>query len=362
MQIFSALTLTLIITFIPMIAHAQDPESLALKMQGALKTNDNKAALEYAESLYTFHKSLDDYAGMGQAAFSKGKILDFIGESLIAGHAYDDCTQSYEKIQSDAQALQCQYLSAQAYSVAGKSATALDRLEDSVQKLESFDQGKSQLAANVYLSLANEVLPSKLKRLRGASSRRKDSVEYADLALQAFEANQQTQSIPYGTTLYIKGNALEDLEKYDQAKESYAAAINVFKNQNNFPESDLENAMIRLSIVSKLAEGDDGNETINVQDSGGNEILLVIDKKHKVQFPRVNRNQIVDGAKVRALITLKKEGAVDKIEIIQSSPDPAFGKAFKKAVKKWEFLPRKDISTNDIPPFEYGMVFFVTRR
>lgn len=362
MPIFYALILALSLFLIPALTHAQNAPDLSQKMQNALQNNNTEAALEYADALYTLNKSMTDYSGAGQAAFSKGKILDYSRKSLLAGRAYDDCTRAYEKIEAAAQALQCQYLSAQSYISAGKSGTALERLEDTAKKLETLDQGKSHLAANVYLTLAREILPSKLRRLRGASSKRKDSIEYADLAMQGFEAAGQKKSLSYGTALYIKGNAQEDLEKYHEAKESYAAAINVFETLKDFPKSDLKNAKTRLSIVKKLADDENGDETLNVKDATGNKITLLIQKKHKVKFPRINRNQLVDGAQVRALITLKKEGTVDKIEIIESTPDPAFGKAFKKAVKKWEFLPEEGIPTNNIPPFEYGMVFFITRR
>lgn len=154
---------------------------------------------------------------------------------------------------------------------------------------------------------------------------------------------------------------MEDSEKFEEAAKTYFKAINLYKDLPNRSDDVLKNMRSRLSIAAFGANGETQRNTLNVDTRDGEKVTLEILRKRSVKHPRINKNQRVDGARVRAKITLSKNGTVERIDILESMPSQDFSDAFRKAVSTWSFIPPDGVLPEDIPPFEYGMVFYIKR-
>jgi len=342
-------------------ALAQDLNELTSDLQLALQENDGDRVLETATKLYALSNERNNHLTAGFAAFAKANVLEIQKEPLNAAKAYKNCSEHYAAIKSDAQAIQCQYKSGLALLTANREGQAIDTLKSAAKKLEKIGQSKSGIAAQIYSTLANETLPSKLEGGRGANIKRLAAAEYADQALTALKATGESQSQSYAATLLTKGLALEDAEKFNDAVAAYDKAIELYKNLPNVSKDTLKNVKSRRSIASFGVEGKRKSLTLNVQGVDGRPITLKIKKRKDVKYPRVNKNQMVDGARVSAEIKLAKDGSVEHLRIIESTPNKDFGEAFEKAVRKWTFTAPEGVAPETIPPFEYNMVFYVKR-
>lgn len=343
-------------------AFAQSKADLTSQMQIALKSGQADVAMEKAIALYTLALKDNDNKTAGQAAYTQGKIHEMKFFAKDAAEAFERCYEHYRTENALAQALSCQQDAGLNYIKAGKKGTGVTLLKDTVKTLETIGQEKSGLAGLVYLNLSKEVLPPKLKRRDGAEKARKDSVKYSDKALAAFEANGQQRSKYYASALFAKGLALEDQKKYEAATDAFQQAVDLYKTLPDKDADVLKNAKARLNIV-KHGAGQKSNDNIHtVRDVTGKKIDLIIKRKKRVKSPKVNKNQMVDGARVKAEITLNNDGSVATIKIIESTPNAAFGEAFAKAVKTWTFTPPEGIQAEDIPPFKFGSTFSVYRR
>lgn len=342
-------------------AWAQTAYDLTSKLQIALEENNPDLALEISKDLYEISNDNNDHQSAGFSAYVTAGILEKRSDPLAAAKAYDQCRRHYDKINSPAQAIQCQYKSALAFLVGHKKGKAIDALKSSAKNLEKINQDKSALASQVYLTLSNETLPAKTDRSRGAQSKRLEVAEYANRSLLALRATGQDESENYVSALFIKGLALEDAEKFDEAVESYSKAIILYQVLPNHSDEALRNIQSRLSIAKFGMEGGSEEDTVHVSLRNGENITLKIKRTKPVKYPKINRNQMVDGARVRAKIQLSESGEVNHIEILESMPSKEFGDAFLKAVRKWEFSAPEGVKADEIPPFEYSMVFYVRR-
>ena len=348
------------------IAAAQNKNDISLEMQSALENNDLETALSKANTLYELTAAQNDFSGAGKAAFSRAKIQAGLNNDLEAAKSYALCNDNYGKVNALAQSIHCQFESGKAYLAAGRPGLGKKTIENTEKSLRKIGQEQSGMAALVYLKLSELSLPPKLDNTSIARAKRSKSIKYSEKALIALNANGQGKSETYLFTLIAKGIALEDSEEYEKAAKTFEAAIRLHKEVPNAPKNILKNAKIHLSISefnskkSKQAKKDE--KTIEVLDKSGNEIILKIKRKKRVNFPKINKNQLVDGAQVKAIITLAEDGSVTNIQITESAPKKAFGVAFTKAVKTWKFTAPESYSGLDIPPFEYVMVFYVNRR
>lgn len=361
MRIYTSL-FTPIFLFCAEVACAQSQAELSSQVESALQRDDLAAALLASGKLYEMHIAENNIEGAGRTAYSRAKILEARSENLEAGSAYKLCAEHFKDLNALAQSLNCKYDSGLAYLSGGKKGTAIDILKATAKDLEEIGQAKSGLAAKVYLTLAEEILPPKLDHKRAANRTRNSSAKYANLAMSALDALGENSSELYASALLIKGRALEDSEKYDQAALAYTEAVDLYESLPNGSPDILENIRSRASIAMSQSKGGKSDNTLDVLDNDGNKITLTVDKKRKVHFPRIDRNKLVDGARVKALITLEADGKVETIEILESYPEEEFGAAFEKAARKWIFNPPDGVSASEIPPFEYGMNFYVQRR
>jgi TonB family protein len=355
--------LIFVVIFFNSVALAQNQTELSSKMRAALEQGDMDAALLSADALYALTVEQNDLAAAGSTAFARAKILASLNRHVDAGDAYKDCADHYAAQNAMGQSLNCKYEAAYSYLDGGKKGTALNELRDNLKELEKIGQGQSGLAVKVYILLAREVLPSKIEDRVDSQADRKRSVGYADKALSALDKMGKTESELYASALFMKGVALEDAKKYEEAVPVYENAIKIYKKLPNRDEAFLGNALTRLSIAKN---GEDrikrpGN-SVTVTDKAGNDVLLTIRKKKKIRTPRVDRKKMVDGARVRALITLNDDGSVANIGILESMPEKDYGEAFTKAVSTWKFTAPEGVLLRDIPPFVYGLTFSVKRR
>lgn len=344
-------------------ALAQNQAQLSEKMRASLELGDMEAALTSADALYALTVEQNDLAAAGSASFARAKILASINRHVDAGDAYRNCADHYASQNAMGQSLNCKYEAAYSYLDGGKKGTALNELRDNLKELERIGQEESGLAVKVYILLAREILPPKLEDRVDSQADRKRSVDYADKALSALDKMGKTESELYASALFIKGVALEDAKKYDEAVPVYENAIEIYKKLPNRDKAFLDNAITRLNIAKN---GKDrikrpGN-SVTVADKAGNDVILTIKKKKKIRTPRVDRKKMVDGARVRALITLNEDGSVANIGILESTPEKDYGEAFTKAVSTWKFTAPAGVSLSDIPPFVYGLTFSVYRR
>lgn len=341
---------------------ADDREAIIQDMQAALSRNDLPSALNYAVALYDNRIAQGDLSGAGGAAYSQASILEGSKDNLAAADAFERCEKHYREINAAAQALQCKYRSGLALIAGARPGNGLDTLRSTAKELESIGQGKSGLAALVYLSLAETILPSRFDRLKGATAERNASIAYAEKAMTALLAEDQGQSKLYASALLQKAIALEDLKETKQAISAYETFIRLYKTLPDAPAEDLHAAQIRLSNVRLRARDSNAKKTFSVPDSSGNEIVLKIKKKKRLIFPKINNNQRVDGAYATVEITLDQQGKVANLEILESHPTEAYGEALEKAVTHWTFTPPDGVSGLDIPAFEYMILFSVSRR
>lgn len=356
-------TLVVAFTFLsfPSFAKAQNIENQTTKLQIALKNNDRIKALEEAILLYDLSLVVSDFKTAGFAAYTKASIYDQNKESLKAAKAYDQCSNHYGRVNSLAQSIQCEYRSALSYISAYKPGNAVDALNSSASRLEDIGQGQSSLASQVYATLAQEMLPSKLDNTRYAKQKRLKSIEYSDKALLALEASGQSKTENFASILSLKGIAQDDSENYDAAIKSYEEAIEIYSALPNSSKETLETIRSRLSIARFGLEKPKKKNSIEVIHKNGDVLNLKIKRKKSVKVPRVNKNQIVDGAKASVEIDLSETGAVRRVTVLKSEPSKEYGDALKKAVETWTFILPENISGTDIEPFEYGMIFYVKR-
>ena len=342
-------------------ASAESLDDIRADLQDALNRNDAVAAQALADTLYEVAMAKADIAAAGAAAFTRGEILLALNNDGEAAQAYELCAQHYRSIGSAAEELQCAHKAGTTYLSSGRPGKGLDMLEAAAKELEDLGQHRSGLAASIYLSLADATMPSKLDREGlGAGAKRRDVIDYSDSAMEALKAIGHHRSEMYATALYMKAEALEQMEDRDQAAMAYKAFIDLYQTLPDHSEDVLANAVTRYNIV-RFANRDDDN-TLVVSDHQGEEITLTIDRRRRIRFPRIDGNKVVDGARVSAEITLGEDGRPKLINILSSYPDEAFGDAFRKGAEHWRFMPPDGISPEDIPPFEYGMVFYVHRR
>jgi TonB family protein len=355
------ITLSIALSLLADFASAQNIDDMRVRLQDALQHNKTDLALEIASDLYEVSDGSNDHQTAGFSAYVKAGLFEQNSDPLAAAKAYDECHKHYDEIDSAAQAIQCQYKSALAFLAGHKNGQAVDTLKSTAESLEKIGQEKSALASQVYLTLATETLPAKVDGSRGAKRKRLGAVEYADKSLLALTASGQSSSEDYVSALFTKGLALEDAEEFDAAVETYAKAIALYTSRPNHSDDVLRNMRSRHSIAKFGTEDDTETDTLVVHLDNGEDISLRIEKSKKVKYPRINNNQMVDGARVRAKIQLSEGGDVDQIQILESMPSKEFGEAFKKAVRKWKFLPPEEYKAEDIPPFEYTMIFYVQR-
>lgn len=343
-------------------AAAQQPSDNVEALQTALRQNQTDLALELANRLYETSDDKDDHPTAGFSAYVIAGLLEQKDEFVEAAKAYDDCSEHYNLSNSQAQSIQCKYRSGLAYLSGYQRGRAIDAFKSAANSLEAIGQDRSALASQVYLTLSTEVLPPKLDRGRGANRLRLSAVEYADKSMSAMAATGQDHTENHALALYAKGMALEDSETFEGSAQAYADAISIYSALPEHSAEILRNMRTRHSIASFGANDDDERDTIDVLHNSGQTVTLEIDKTRHVRNPRLHGNQMVDGAQVRAIISLAADGTVDQIEIVESIPSDDFGDAFKDAVSKWVFSSPDGMSSADIPPFEYSMIFYVKRR
>lgn len=352
---------------IVLVAHAvpgwsQTADELANTLQSQLEERDLDMALDTADRLYQVRLSQGARADAGAAAFTKGYIYGAQNKSLESAKEYDLCDKHYAAVGSAAQSLQCRHKAGVAYSAGGKKGLALERLKSTAAELESIQQDKSGLATMVYLSLAGEILPPKFDRLNGAESERRAAITYADKAMTALSAIGQNQSDHFASALLLKATAFDDLKEYNRAVPVYEGLLALYTELPSATDEMRQKIYSRLSIARSEAGLSDDDDTVTVMDLNGEKHVLKIHQRKKVSYPKINRNQKADGAYVRAVITLKTDGEVESIDVLESEPDEKYGEAFVNAVRKWKFELPEGISGGDIQPFSYGMTFYLKRR
>lgn len=341
------------------LANAQD---LQTEMTLALERGDNDTALAIANTLYETSVVEKDEAKAGHAAYAKAQIFGLKNMAEKSAKAYKACAKHYWSNQNAAQSLQCQYQSGLTFYESGKHGRARDTLKDAAKKLESIDQERSALAANVYLVLSKATLPGKFDHSKGAASKRIEVVKYLDKGILALETTQQDETNVYLSALYLKGLALEDAEKFPEAAAVYKDVLVASESISATPKDFIKKTSTRYNIARAQSSKKGTSKTLIVDDIHGNEVELKIKKGRTVKTPKLNRNQMVDGASVNAQITLAANGSVKDIEILESIPNPNYGEAFAKAIKTWKFIPPENVSGENIEPFEYGITFSVKRR
>lgn len=343
-------------------ASGQSQDEIRADLQAALTGNDLPGALEISGRLYDAALAESDASGAGAAAYSRAEILTAQNSHEDAAKAYEQCEAQYRNVNAAAQSLQCALRAATALQSAGKPGNGLDKLQDVARELESIGQDQSGFAVGVYMALAQATLPPKFHRLDGARSKRERTIAYTEKTMRALEAIGQSESEHYASALMLKGEAQEDMKDYEGAAASYKAFLELYPTLPNASDEVYENAVNRYHI-SQFQLDEDEDNTLTITGKDGEEIVLIVESKREVRAPHEGKEtRLADGASVEARITLKADGRVDNIEILSSEPNEDYGEAFEKGVKHWRFIPPEGMSGLDVPPFEYSMIFYVTRR
>ena len=111
-----------------------------------------------------------------------------------------------------------------------------------------------------------------------------------------------------------------------------------------------------------INRGNKTPEPLVVKTKSGDEISLQIDMGKSGRFPKLNKNQLVDGARASVEVTLNEDGTVAKASVVESYPAPVFGESLKDAILTWTFVLPDGVSGLDVAPFEHDRVFYVRRR
>ncbi|GLQ21997.1 TonB family protein [Algimonas porphyrae] len=340
---------------------AQTPSAHMESLQTALRQNDMDRAMKIATALYQQSDQSDDHERAGYAAYVMAGLLNQTDDRLAVAETYEDCAKHYAADDSLAQSIQCDYQSAQAYLEASRKGQAVSKLRGIAKQLERIGQEKSMLASQVYLTLAKQTLPAKTKRGSAAQRERRDAAAYADKALIALRASDQDKSQTYAATLYLKGLALEDAEEYPEAVEAYESAVSLYRSLPDSNDDELQSLQARLSIARAGGKSSPRKDAIDVVDQDGRIVTLSIKKRKRIRSPRINDNQIVDGARASVAITLDSDGAVETVTVVDSRPSHEFGDAMQTAIESWTFIPPQGVNPEELPAFEYSTVFFVRR-
>lgn len=341
---------------------AQSVPDLKNEVVAALGSGNADKAFDLADTLYKTSKKAKNSSDAGYAAYVKAQIYDMKNKSLDAAKAYEQCGKEYKIASSAAQSLNCRYQSGMAYVSAGKSSTAIDVLKDAVKELEKIGQEKSALAANSYLVLSKISLPSKITNNHNATAKRKSAIAYADKAVTALKATGQDGTETHLSAMFLKAVAFEDLEDYEPARDVYKNILTLAEDNADISGAFIKKVETRYSIAKSRTMKKEDRGFITVRNTSGGDVDLKIKKKRKVRTPRINNNQMVDGASVKARITIDDDGKVIDIHVLESVPHEDFGKAFVEAVETWKFMPPKGVSGSNIEPFMYNMTFSVIRR
>ena len=340
---------------------AQSIEELDSDLKAALTKNDRTTAIVVSEKLFDLAHSSGEMETAGRAAFAQASVFESLAQHSDAAEAYENCADSYEEAGSIAQSLQCKYMSGKAWLAGGKRGQGLKTLIATSEALKRIGQEKSMMAADVYLTLSKEALPSKLEKR--AHTKRRNVIEYAELSIAALTANGKDKSKLAGAAFFNKGMALEDDEAFKDAVMAYENALEIFRMLPGDNSQIVESAATRLSIAKAMSKGlKRRSNVISVDDAAGNSVELSIKRKRDVVVPRIDRNRVVDGARATVTISLDSDGSVKSVDITESYPNPEFGEALKKAVLTWKFTPPDGIAAENIPPFEYKSTFFVSRN
>ncbi|MEM9599428.1 MAG: energy transducer TonB [Pseudomonadota bacterium] len=341
-------------------AFSQTPNERVSALQDALNANEVDLAMDLASALYADSDRRDDHQTAGFSAYVMAGLFKQKNEHLQAAETFEDCADHYGEIGSIAQSIQCDYQAGKSFMDGLRKGQAVSLFKSVAKQLEDIGQDRSALASELYLTLAEETLPPKSQRGRRAHKDRLEAADYAEKSRLALKATGQDRTQIYSAALFMKGLALEDAEMFEEAAEAYAEAVTLYQSLPDHDEADLRNMTTRLNIAQ--ADGEDTQDNyIDVKDIDGETVNLTINKKRRVKFPRVNKNQLVDGARARVVISLTDSGEVDDVTIIESIPSEEFGQALEKAVRSWTFRRTDDGAISDIPPFEYGLVFYVKR-
>lgn len=161
--------------------------------------------------------------------------------------------------------------------------------------------------------------------------------------------------------LVLEGRMYDGLAEDEAAREAYMRAREIYFAAGDAYVSQVEDIDLRMRTLRAEA-GRGKSKPFTAKTLDGREVDLKIKKRRNVRFPRLEGNLMVEAAKVDVLVTLGPDGDVAKIDVLKSSPDAVFGEAVKKAMLTWRFTATDETPADEILPFTYGMVFYLSPR
>ena len=329
-------------------------------LNAALSANALDRADDAGRKLFELSRENDDAETAGRIAYTMASIAALNDSANEVPVWFDRCAEQYQQLGAPAQRVDCIHKAALSYRGLGRFGTAQSRLETAETVLADVGASRTSVAAMVFADLAESYTPLQFAVGARADADREKVLDYAKRAREIMQDQNQTETFFYAMLRAREAVALEDLNRFDEAVEALAEAVEIAAPH---PEAadllpDLRRRLAFLAAAS--ANENSGNDTVSVAGAGEREIPLSVKQTRRISYPRSNRTAAQYGL-VRTRITLDERGKVADIDILESIPEPAFGEATEKAVKHWVFTPEDGTPPEEVPPFEYAVSFDLVR-
>lgn len=349
--------------FSAIVAITQPPSSDDQIMQ-AIESENWETAQQLTGEAYDAAKAdrrLDD---AGRYAYLGGQLARQEQDYDSAARHYKNCADRYADIDSTAQSVNCLAKMADALEGASRPARALSVYKQVARELGRLGQAQSAQAGLINLRIAQNLKAplDRFARGRQARARHKEILSYLQDAGDAFRAGSATKTQPYLTTLMLEAEVLEILEDFDGAISTLEHAQVVGRGLPASEGFDPEAVELRIATVTTRARDDDNDKgrIVDAVATDGREITLTATRKLRVRYPRLKGNRIHYRGSASLLISLAPDGKVATAEVKRSLPDQSIGEAVKKAVETWSFTADDGTPADQIEPFEYTMVFYIS--
>lgn len=338
-----------------------DLATLNTEFNNQLSANDIEAAHSAGSALYDAADSENAHDTAGRVAYAMASIASLRNEEDAVPVWFDRCARHYKAMQSAAQQVDCIHKAALSYKSIGKPGTSRDRLKSAERALETANATDTIVAALIYADLAESYIPHQFEVGASADADRQRVLEYTQNARTILSAHDQEGHFLFATLLAREATALEDLQRFEDALAPMSRAMNLIADKPEHAElyADLRRRHAKMAAWVSDESSDPNRITVNLEN--GNEVTLKVKKRARVIYPRSDGMTSEYGLG-RVLVTLGPDGDVAQIEVVESTPTPAFGEAVKKAIQKWSFTPEDDTRPETIPPFRYGISFDYERR
>nr|WP_156780761.1 energy transducer TonB [Hyphomonas sp. Mor2] len=338
-----------------------DLAAMNTEFNDRLAENNVEAAHLAGLALYTAADADNDHDVAGRVAYAMASIASLRDETPEVPVWFDRCARHYKALNFAAQHVDCIHKAALSYKAQGKPGTSRDRLKSAEGALEQANAAETIVAALIYADLAESYIPPQFETGASADADRQRVLDYTQSARAILAEHGQDGHFLYATLLAREATAFEDLKRFEDALPPMTKAMEMIANQPEHAELYADLRRRHAKMAAWISDESNDRNLLTVEMEDGREVTLKIKRRTRVIYPR-SEGMSSEYGLGRVLITLGPEGKVAHVDIVESTPTPAFGEAVKKAVERWSFTPEDDTPSESIPPFRFGISFDYVRR